>query len=401
MTTATMDDKALLGVPQRPPSPPASMMVEVARKHGVSPLRQMRESFRLALGKSKLYLHEYYSSGLFDPALSWQQKQEYIGLKSNSVLNNWLSPPKLQLLRSFANDKVLFTSTIRQLGFLSTETQAVVSASTRYGNIEAITSAAELKDFLMHRARYPLFGKPQDFSGSYGSALIRALEDGQVVLGNGKRVALDAFCAELIGDYGSGYLLQSALQQHPDMKAVTGDAVGSLRIVTVREEAMPHVLYSSWKIPAPNAMSDNFWQDGSMIAPIDIATGRVGQAWVGTGLNARTIDTHPVSGRAITGTQLPFWQEACRAAREVHAMLPEAGVIGWDVAISPDGPLIIECNTNPFHTLYQMAHRRGVRNPDFMPVFERVAARSNTMLETLKAEAKERARELRGQKKKR
>jgi D-alanine-D-alanine ligase-like ATP-grasp enzyme len=82
-------------------------------------------------------------------------------------------------------------------------------------------------------------------------------------------------------------------------------------------------------------------------------------------------------------------------------MLPEAGVIGWDVAISPDGPLIIECNTNPFHTLYQMAHRRGVRNPDFMPVFERVAARSNTMLETLKAEAKERARELRGQKKKR
>lgn len=398
MTTATMDDKALLGVPQRPPSPPASMMVEVARKHGISPLRQMRESFRLALGKPKLSLHEYYSFGLYNPDLSWAEKQEYIGLKSNSIMNEWLSPPKMQLLRRFANDKILLTSTIRQLGFLSTETQAVVSSTTRYGNVEAITSAEGLKDFLLNRARFPLFGKPKDFFGSYGSALIRGLDGDRVVLGNGKYVDINAFCRELISDYGSGYLLQSALQQHEDMKAVTGEAVGSLRIVTVREETMPHVLYSSWKIPAPSAMSDNFWQDGSMIAPIDVATGQAGQAWVGTGLESRTIDTHPVSGAPITGAQLPHWQEACRVAREVHAMLPEAGVIGWDVAISPEGPRIIECNTNPFHTLYQMAHRRGVRNADFMPVFKRVAAHSKEMLASLIDEAKERDKEVRRQK---
>ena len=41
MTTATMDDKALLGVPERPAPPPASLIVEVARKHGVSPFKQL------------------------------------------------------------------------------------------------------------------------------------------------------------------------------------------------------------------------------------------------------------------------------------------------------------------------------------------------------------------------
>ena len=60
MTTAVIDevqDKALLAVPERPPSPPAAMMVEVARKYGVSPLRQMRESFGLAMGKQRFHLH--------------------------------------------------------------------------------------------------------------------------------------------------------------------------------------------------------------------------------------------------------------------------------------------------------------------------------------------------------
>jgi len=147
MTTATMDDKALLGVPERPPAPPASMMVEVARKYGVSPLRQMRESFRLAFGKPKLYLHEYYSSGLYDPDISFDEKSQYVGLRANWTINEWLSPTKLQVRRAFANDKVLFTSVIKQLGFNTTETPAIVPDNTRFGSIPAITTAAAIKAF--------------------------------------------------------------------------------------------------------------------------------------------------------------------------------------------------------------------------------------------------------------
>ena len=65
-------------------------------------------------------------------------------------------------------------------------------------------------------------------------------------------------------------------------------------------------------------------------------------------------------------------------------------MIGWDVAISPEGPVIIECNDNPFHTLYQLSHGRGVLNPDFAPVFDRVAEVSAKMLEDRKARQKAR-----------
>ena len=60
--------------------------------------------------------------------------------------------------------------------------------------------------------------------------------------------------------------------------------------------------------------------------------------------------------------------------------------------MTPDGPAIIECNDNPFHMLYQLAYGRGIRNPEFTPVFERVAARSKALMAERKAQFKQRVK---------
>ncbi|MEC7256224.1 MAG: sugar-transfer associated ATP-grasp domain-containing protein [Pseudomonadota bacterium] len=392
MTSATLDDKALLAVPEAPPPPPASTKVEVARTFGVTPIPQLAEMVRLNLGPGRLHLHEYYSSGLYDPAIPMAEKRQYVGQNGNWLLNEDLSPKKLLTMHNFVANKVMYTSLIQQLGFRTTETQAVVSDTRRFGEIPAITQKSKLKAFLIGRARYPIFGKPTAYSGSFGSVLIRAREGEMLVLGNGKQISIDAFCEEIFAEYANGYLLQTALEQHPAMAAITGKAVGSLRIVTVRQNTMPEVLYSLWKIPAPKAMSDNFWQDGSMIAPVDALTGQVGQCRIGTGLKAAEIDDHPVSGARITGFEVPHWDAARALVTEAHALFPEFGVIGWDVAMTPEGPAIIECNDNPFHMLYQLAYGRGIRNPEFTPVFDRVAARSKELMAERKAQFKQRVK---------
>jgi hypothetical protein len=325
--------------------------------------------------------HEYYANGLYDPAIPSREKHEFVGERGSYRLNARMASARLTSLLGAMRHKVLHTAMLDRLGFRTTETQAAVSDEQRFGSLETCGDAASLRDFLVRRARYPLFGKPQSYCGSYGSALIEAREGEELVLSNGKRINLDAFCDEIIATYASGYVLQTALRQHPVLEAAAGRAVGTLRIVTVRRDAMPEVLYALWKIPAPAAMSDNFWQEGSMIAPIDCQTGVVGQVRVGTGVKGRTIDTHPVTGAALTGLQLPDWQAALTLAREGHAVMSEFGVIGWDIALTSDGPTIVEGNANPHHMLYQLAHRRGIWNRDFTPIWEQVSARSEAMLE--------------------
>ena len=146
--------------------------------------------------------------------------------------------------------------------------------------------------------------------------------------------------------------------------------------MTVNENGTARPLYAVWKIPSPKAMSDNFWQDGSMIGAIDIETGEILRARTGSGLKGQDIETHPVSGKRLVGFQLPCFQDALALACQAHDVFPEFGILGFDMAITADGPAVVECNDNPFHTLFQIANQRGIRNADFLPVFEKVTKRS-------------------------
>lgn len=378
MTMTATDTKALVTPPKKAKATEAPVIVDIARKFGVSPIRQLKEMVLLNRGPGKLASTEYYSAGLYDPAIPMEQKREYVGVDGSYNLNVMMSPTHLTGARFFVQDKVVYTALLNELGFRATRTQAVAQADRLFGSIRALATQDEIKTYLKTQADYPVFAKPARGTGSFGSALLSGVEGDHLVLGNGRKIDLDEFCAEILQDYPDGFLFQTALVQHPAMSAVAGDAIGTVRVVTVRDSVMPRMLYALWKIPSPTAMSDNFWQDGSMVASIN-GDGSLGRCRIGTGLNARLIDEHPVSGARFAEFKVPFFDDIPDIASRAHALFPDFGVIGWDIAITPEGPTIIEANDNPFHALYQLAFGRGIRNPDFMPSFEKAAEISNQM----------------------
>lgn len=380
MTTATIPNKALLAAPKDAAPPAATTMVAVARKYGVSPLRQMREMFSLKYGPGKIALPEYFALGLFDGEKSRDEKRAYVGVTGSYDVNAEMSPRDLVGARFFVADKVMYTSLLRQLGFRTTETQAVATTERLLGTIPALNSPMQVKQFLQQEARYPVFAKPCSSTGSFGSALLVGLEEDQIRLGNGRHIGLDTFCKEIFADYPEGFMFQTALQQHQAMTDVAGSAVGTIRVCTVRDQVMPRVLYTLWKLPSAEAMSDNFWQKGSMVAEIG-PEGTLRRCRIGTGLEGQWIDKHPASGAPLPGFKIPHWEEVQDIACRAHALFPEFGIIGWDIAVTEEGATIVESNDNPYHGLYQMSHGRGIRNPDFMPVFEDVTKLSTQMLD--------------------
>ena len=301
-------------------------------------------------------------------------------------LNKRLSPLGLTSLRPFVADKVFYGAMIDKLGFPTPKIQAIASHNRSYGNLPALREVDQVERFLLQDARYPLFVKPEQGSGSVGSALIVDLDESsrEIVLSNGTRIDLRAFAREALEDYAEGFLFQDAVIQHSDLSEVAGRAVGTIRVVTVMAEDRPQVLYTLWKVPSPKAMSDNYWQEGSMIAEIDAASGIIRQCRRGAGPTQETIDTHPVSGKTFPGMQIPHWGEVLRLTKEAHGLMPQFGVFGWDIGITQDGPVIIECNANPHQMLYQLATGRGILNADFAPILKKVEERANGLRQKAK-----------------
>jgi len=55
---------------------------------------------------------------------------------------------------------------------------------------------------------------------------------------------------------------------------------------------------------------------------------------------------HPVTGVAITGFQVPLYNEVLELVDRLARRVPAFPYIGWDIAITPSGPVVIEGNHN-------------------------------------------------------
>lgn len=364
------------------------MIVQVAKQCGVSPFKQLRESIGLRYGPRKLSSNEYYDFGLYDPDMPADVKRQFAGVDGIKILNRALTPLEITPTRAFVGNKLLYTELLGKLGIGTSETQALVSTFRQAGQMTVLRDACAVETFLREDARYPLFGKPHHGSLSDGSVRIEGVEGDLLRLGNGQTRKIGAFVSEVMERYAGGFLLQTAINPHPRMAEVAGPAIGCVRVVTVNDGNGPKPVYSVWKLPAPTAMSDNFWQAGSLLSLINLRTGVVETCQRGVGLKAELLELHPTSGAPVVGFELPYWEETLQVAVDAHAVFPEFGVCGYDIAVAPDGPRILECNDNPAHVLYQYASGRGIWNEDFAPIWNAVIDRQNKQKARMKSSKK-------------
>jgi len=94
---------------------------------------------------------------------------------------------------------------------------------------------------------------------------------------------------------------------------------------------------------------------GSLIAPIDLRTGKItSPAQVKSG---ELYAEHPITGTRIVGFEVPYWREILEMIERAARVVPEIAYVGWDVAVTPSGPVILEGNHNPgYHTQQMPAH---------------------------------------------
>lgn len=161
--------------------------------------------------------------------------------------------------------------------------------------------------------------------------------------------SLEEMYDHLMAD-GSG-LIEDLIVQHPDVSKLYPDAVNTYRIVTVLRSGVPAVVYAFIRMGNGGRFVDNF-NSGGMAAPVDVETGVI--AFSAVDKDGAAYEVHPATGCPIPGYQLPCWRESVEMCLEAAKVVPQLGYVGWDVAVSEDGPQLIEGNHFPGHDILQL-----------------------------------------------
>ena len=180
------------------------------------------------------------------------------------------------------------------------------------------------------------------------------------------RECTEAELLELLGERSreKAQLVQRRLCNHPDLADLGAGALSTARVMTVLNEKGEYeaALAVFRTCVDPSSPVDNF-HAGGLVAAVDLGSGELGQASGGGSIGVPKVadmircDTHPLSGAPITGRRLPFWSEAKELATRAHAAFPRLAVVGWDIAFTPEGPVVIEGNSGPDVDLMQVGHQ--------------------------------------------
>jgi hypothetical protein len=120
-----------------------------------------------------------------------------------------------------------------------------------------------------------------------------------------------------------------------------------------------------WKVPAGANVADNFWRPGNILCALGPASGTVRRAVRSHGSSLEEIETHPDSGARILGFTLPCWREVVSLTLDAARSFAPLPFQGWDVAVCPDGPLLVELNAGSDFGLPQLATGRGLADETF------------------------------------
>lgn len=311
---------------------------------------------------------ELIENGLLDPALSddelsyYASRQEQVDFITRNVPYSYYS---------LTADQSVALATCRMAGLPTPELVAV------YGEPEGfapggpmIAGDAQWTSFLDGNLPEKFFVKPAIGMLGQGAAAYRregaeiiAEEGGERLTIEGLQASLSQSAAKLARGYrhygvylgltrpSGKILIQKRLFSHPEIVALSGsDSLSCLRVITYVDKNMKtRIIGTAMKLIAGKGVTDNYHkgQTGNIWASIDAASGRIGRAHgpvSATGSYER-LSHHPATGRAFSEFRVPLWEEACELAiRAAHVFLPHP-LIGWDIAVTPDGPVIIEGNS--------------------------------------------------------
>lgn len=152
--------------------------------------------------------------------------------------------------------------------------------------------------------------------------------------------------------------------------APLAEGLATLRMVVLVKPDEVRVPIAVLDLPASGAVANTFWRKGNIGCDVDPATGVIRNVCTLEQLEVRRHDTHPENGAAMIGLTLPMWEETLDMVRRCAMIFAPVRYQSMDVAITDEGPVLIEINTGGGFALPQQVTGKGMLTPEIRSFFE-------------------------------
>ena len=249
--------------------------------------------------------------------LTKEEKKTFVTAKSFHNLLAYLNNPSYEVV---LKDKLIFNKVFNE--FIKRE----------YCNLK-IASLEEFKSFL--KDKDVVFAKRPCGEGGHDVKKITLKNEDVKTLYN-----------DLKKD---GYMLvEEEIIQSKDLNEINPNVVNSFRVITLLKDGKAHIINTALRV---NQTSDNvigstddlyfsLGEDGKINSNVIDDYGKV-------------YDTHPLTGKKFSDVKIKGVKEAFDMCKKAALILPEVRYIGWDIAFTKEGPVMVEGNEYPGYGLIQ------------------------------------------------
>lgn len=280
----------------------------------------------------------------------------YLFKKERNNITNYFPDRFLEKIKPFFNDhgtrevlenKLYFSLYFNQLN-ISLPKILLFNSRSLFVNGNEVTKISNLFDFTAllenlfkdNPSIDSVFVKKT--SWSYGGDKIYIVSRDQIAPGS---VIVSELYTEVIK---SEYLFQERVVQHKDMDRLNPSCLNTIRIDTfLDQEGRIEVISAFLRTSITGLHVDNITSGGCGIN-IDIETGKLVKAGFaplkasGVKLKVR----HPVTDVVFEDFIIPYFNKVKELVVSAASYVPSLRLVGWDVGIGENGPVLIEGNSN-------------------------------------------------------
>ncbi len=340
---------------------------------GKSKLRQLIEIARLRAGRGRLSPEDYYFLQLYDDRkYDWSEKNRFVGYSFEKALRRRL---KMEGWYVVANDKVIQALLLEKQGVATPALLAIYHPLRQVHDLPTLRRPQDVEAFLLGQGRNELALKP--IYGAHGKSvhLIESVdrEARSVRLTTGEYLSIVELLGRLQDPWREGFLIQELLRPHAEISAVSGGQLCCARIVVLVDNEGARPWRCVWRVPAANSMVDNYRSnEGNLTAPVDAVSGTVGRVIAGNGPETRIVTDHPRTGLRLEGFRLPDWDRAVQMCLRAARLFPSLYVQSWDIALTTQGPMMLEVNPVGGALPNQLAFQKAFLQPDMEAFLRKV-----------------------------